>query len=165
MRHLKKGKKFNRLRGPRISFIRNLANDVIRAESVETTEVRAKAIKPVVEKLVTIAKQQTLASRRLIISRVHVPAIEKKLFEVLGPRYAERKGGYLRITKLQKARKRDGTRMARIEFVEGKIAVPVEKKTKSAGGVEKKKKADTIQETKTVAAPEEEAAAVTETEE
>jgi len=159
MRHLKKGKKFNRLRGPRISFIRNLANDVIRAESVETTEVRAKAIKPVVEKLVTIAKQQTLASRRLIISRVHVPAIEKKLFEVLGPRYAERKGGYLRITKLQKARKRDGTRMARIEFVEGKVAA---KKTKSAGGVEKKKKADTIQKTKTVVAPEDDTVKETE---
>lgn len=117
MRHLKKGKKFNRLRGDRISFTRNLANDVIRAGSVETTVVRAKAIKPVVEKLVTLAKQQTLASRRLIISRVHNAKIAQKLYEELGPRYAERKGGYLRISKLQTARKRDGTRMAKIEFV------------------------------------------------
>ncbi len=97
--------------------MRNLANDVIRAGVVETTEVRAKAIKPMVEKLITIAKKQTLANRRLLIQRVHNSEIAQKLYEELGPRYAERKGGYLRITKLQKARKRDGTRMARIEFV------------------------------------------------
>src|SRR5271157_4333238 len=110
MRHLVKGKKFNRLRGPRISFMRNLANDVIRAGSVETTEARAKAIRPVVEKLITLAKKKTLANRRLIIRRVHNAKIAQKLYEELGPRYAERKGGYLRILKLQKARKRDGTR-------------------------------------------------------
>lgn len=117
MRHLKKGKKFNRLRGPRISFMRNLANDLIRAGSIETTEARAKAIRPVVEKLVTAAKKQTLATRRVILSRVHNDRIVSKLYNDLGPRYAERRGGYLRITKLATSRKRDGTRMARIEFV------------------------------------------------
>jgi large subunit ribosomal protein L17 len=117
MRHLKKGKKFNRLRGDRISFLRNLANDVIRAEHIETTETRAKAIRPIVEKLVTFAKKQDLASRRLIASRVQNPRITKKLCDDLGTRYADRKGGYLRIVKLQKARKRDGVRMARVEFV------------------------------------------------
>ncbi len=117
MRHLKKGKKFHRLRGPRISFMRNLSNDLIRAGSIETTEVRAKAIRPQVEKLVTFAKKQTLAARRVIISRVQNMKIADKLYHDLGPRYAERAGGYLRITKLAKSRKRDGTRMARIEFV------------------------------------------------
>jgi large subunit ribosomal protein L17 len=117
MRHLKKGKKFSRLRGARISFVRNLANDLIRAGSIETTEVRAKAIRPVVERLVTFAKKQTLASRRVIISRVHNEKIANKLYNELGPRYAERAGGYLRITKLAQSRKRDGTKMARIEFV------------------------------------------------
>ena len=117
MRHLKKGKKFSRLRGARISFMRNLSNDLIRAGSIETTETRAKAIRPVVEKLVTFAKKQTLASRRVIISRVHNEKIANKLYNELGPRYAERAGGYLRITKLAQSRKRDGTRMARIEFV------------------------------------------------
>jgi large subunit ribosomal protein L17 len=117
MRHLKKGKKFNRLQGPRIHFMRNLANDLIRAGSIETTEARAKAIRPVVEKLVTAAKRQTLASRRGLISRVHNEKIVAKLYGELGPRYAERAGGYLRITKLGSARKRDGVRMARIEFV------------------------------------------------
>src|SRR5580698_1400322 len=117
MRHLKKGKKFSRLRGARISFVRNLANDLIRSGSIETTEVRAKAIRPVVERLVSFAKKQTLASRRVIISRVHNEKVAAKLYNELGPRYAERAGGYLRITKLATTRKRDGTRMARIEFV------------------------------------------------
>ncbi len=117
MRHLKKGKKFGRLRGDRISFLRNLANDVIRAGSIETTEARAQAVRPIVEKLVTFARKQTLASRRVIVSRVQNQRIAKKLYEDLGPRYASRNGGYLRITKLSKSRKRDGVRMARIEFV------------------------------------------------
>lgn len=117
MRHLKKGKKFNRLRGPRISFMRNLANDLIRSGSIETTEARAKAIRPVVEKLVTSAKKQTLAARRTILSRVNNQKIAAKLYNDLGPRYATRAGGYLRITKLGTSRKRDGTLMARIEFV------------------------------------------------
>ncbi len=117
MRHLKKGKKFNRLRGDRISFLRNLANDMIRAGKIETTEARAKAVRPIVERLVTFAKKQDLASRRLVQSRVQNPRITKKLFEDIGPRYAERKGGYLRIVKLPKVRKRDGVKMARVEFV------------------------------------------------
>ena len=117
MRHLKKGKKFNRLRGPRISFMRNLANDLIRTGSIETTEARAKAIRPVVEKLVTTAKKQTLASRRVIVSRVQNEKVMYKLYNELGPRYAERRGGYLRITKLATSRKRDGVAMARVEFV------------------------------------------------
>jgi large subunit ribosomal protein L17 len=117
MRHLKEGKKFGRLKSDRIAFVRNLANDLIRAGSIETTEVRAKAIRPVVERLVTFARKQTLASRRIIISRVHNEKIADKLYHDLGPRYALRSGGYLRITKLAKSRKRDGTRMARIEFV------------------------------------------------
>jgi large subunit ribosomal protein L17 len=117
MRHGKKGKKFHRLRGDRISFMRNLTNDLIRAGRIETTEVRAKAIRPQAERLVTFAKKQTLAARRIILSRVHNEKIAEKLISDLGPRYAERHGGYLRIIKLAKSRKRDGTRMAKIEFV------------------------------------------------
>lgn len=117
MRHLKKGKKFGLLRGDRISFLRNLCNDLIRMGKIETTEVRAKAIRPQVEKLVTFAKKQTLAARRVLIARVQNDKVVAKLYGDLGPRYAGRAGGYLRITKLSKSRKRDGTRMARIEFV------------------------------------------------
>jgi large subunit ribosomal protein L17 len=97
--------------------MRNLSNDLIRAGKIETTETRAKAIRPVVEKLVTMAKRQTLAGRRVLLSRVQNAAVMKKLYHDLGPRYAERKGGYLRITKLQTTKKRDGSKMARIEFV------------------------------------------------
>ncbi|MBM3257417.1 MAG: 50S ribosomal protein L17 [Candidatus Liptonbacteria bacterium] len=117
MRHLKKGKKFHRLRGRRISFIRNLANDLIRAGKIETTETRAKAIRPVVEKLVTIGKTGDLASRRLLLSRVQNKTVVQKLIADLGTKYKERNGGYLRITKLAKTRKRDGSRLAVIEFV------------------------------------------------
>jgi large subunit ribosomal protein L17 len=117
MRHSKKGKKFSRLRGPRQAFLRNLSNDLIRTGGIETTEARAKAIRPKVERLVTFAKKQTLASRRIIIARVHNAKIADKLYVEYGPRYAERQGGYLRIIKLGKSRKRDGSRLARIEFV------------------------------------------------
>ncbi|MDO8537212.1 MAG: 50S ribosomal protein L17 [bacterium] len=117
MRHLKKGKKFNRLTGERKSFLRNLANDLVRSGRIETTETRAKAIRPIVERLITIAKRQNLASRRLLLSRVHNAHVTEKLMRELGPRYAERAGGYLRIMKLGKSRKRDGSRIAAIEFV------------------------------------------------
>lgn len=113
----KNNKKFSRLRGERISFMRNLSNDLIRAGKIETTETRAKAIRPRVERLVSFAKNPTVANRRLVSSRVDNAKIVKKLFGEYGPKYAERKGGYLRITKLAESRKRDGTRMARIEFV------------------------------------------------
>jgi large subunit ribosomal protein L17 len=118
MTHGKKNNtKFGRLRGERVSFMRNLGNDLIRAGKIETTETRAKAIRPRVERLVSFAKTGTVANRRLVSSRVGNAKIVKKLFSEYGPKYAERKGGYLRITKLAESRKRDGTRMARIEFV------------------------------------------------
>ena len=97
--------------------MRNLANDLVRAGKIETTEARAKAVRPVVERLVTMAKKQTLASRRIIISRVHNAKIAQKLYEDLGVRYKDRAGGYTRITKLGKSRKRDGSALARIEFI------------------------------------------------
>ena len=117
MRHAKKGRTFGRLTGPRASFVRNLCNDLIRAGKIETTEARAREIRPKVERLVSFAKKDTVASRRLVASRVGNDKIVKKLFSEYGKKYAERNGGYLRITKLAEARKRDATRMARIEFV------------------------------------------------
>ena len=117
MRHAKKGRTFGRLTGPRASFVRNLCNDLIRAGKIETTEARAREIRPKVERLVTHAKKGTVASRREVLSRVQNARITKKLFDDYAKRYAERNGGYLRITKLAKARKRDASPMARIEFV------------------------------------------------
>ncbi len=117
MQHHKKGRKFGRLKGKRISFVRNLSGDLIRAGKIETTIARAKEIRPIVEKMVTMAKKQTLAARRLLISRLHNTDLVEHLFNDIAPRYQDRAGGYLRIVKLGKTRKRDGVSVATIEFV------------------------------------------------
>lgn len=117
MRHLKKGKKFHRLTGRRRSFLRNIANDLIRNGKIETTEARAKALRPIVERLITHAKQKDLAARRLILKRVHNRLVAEKIMGELASRYTSRPGGYLRIIKLAKSKKRDGSRLARVEFV------------------------------------------------
>lgn len=117
MRHRVKGRKFNRITGRRRSFVRALAVNLIRAERIETTEARAAEIRPVVEKLMTLAKKQSLASRRLLFARIQNKNVVAKLCDELAPRYKDRNGGYIRITKLAQTRKRDGSRRAAIEFV------------------------------------------------
>ena len=117
MRHGKEGKKFGRISGRRRSFLRNLVTALLRSGKIETTETRAKAIRPLAEHYITIAKKQDLASRRLLLSRLQNPKVAGPLMDELGPRYAERKGGYLRIIKSGKSKKRDGSRLATIEFV------------------------------------------------
>lgn len=117
MRHRVKGKKFGRITGRRKSFLRNLANNLIRVGKIETTEARAKAIRPAVERLVTVAKKGGLPARRLLLSRLQNKKTAERLLIDIAPRYAERKGGYLRITKSGRSRKRDGAPLATIEFV------------------------------------------------
>lgn len=117
MQHRRVGRKFHRLKGQRVAFIRGLASNLIRSGRIETTETRAKAIRPVVEKLVTIARKGDLASRRLVISRLANAETARRLVEDIAPRYVDRPGGYLRIQKLMGARKRDGSSRAIIEFV------------------------------------------------
>ncbi len=109
-------RKFNRERGPRKSFLKGLANNLIMKEKISTTVARAKEIRPIVEKMVTLARKQQLASLRLLLSRLPHQAAKKLYFDV-APRYQSRAGGYLRITKLGKARKRDAAPMAIIEFI------------------------------------------------
>ena len=116
MRHLKKGRKFGRKTGQRKAFIKSLASNLILKEKITTTEARAKEIRMVVEKMVTLAKKQNLASLRLISSRLaKKPAL--KLFYDIAPKYAEKKGGYMRITKISQRRKGDASKMAQVEFV------------------------------------------------
>src|SRR3989344_9546087 len=110
MRHRKVGRKFHRKTGPRRAFLRLLACNVIRRERVVTTEMRAKELRPLLERAVTTAKKGTLASRRLLISRFHDLRVVEKLCGDLAERLKERPGGYTRITKLGISRKRDGTR-------------------------------------------------------
>ena len=117
MRHGKRGRKFHRLKSRRTAFLRNLASDLIRAEKIRTTEARAKEIRPIVERLITIAKRQNLSARRLLISRLHNERVVRKLYDVLAPRYGSRVGGYLRIKKTSIVRRRDGSQLSTIEFV------------------------------------------------
>ena len=116
MRHRKTGKKFGRKKGPREAMLRNLATSVVMYESVKTTETKAKAIKPVVEKYITKSRDNSLHTRRQLIQFFYDENAVKKLLEELGPRYKERPGGYLRITKLGR-RVGDNAPMARLEFV------------------------------------------------
>jgi len=117
MRHRAEGKKFHRVRGQRRAFLRSLATNLIRKGHIETTDARAKAIRPVVERFVTIAKKQNLAGRRLLLSRLHDQRAVHHLCDEIAPRYMSRQGGYLRIKKLTKHRKRDGSSLSVIEFV------------------------------------------------
>jgi len=109
-------RKFGRKRGPRKSFLRTLAHNLIMNKKIETTEARARSIRPLVEKLVTLAKKQTLSSHRLLLARLSKEAAHKLYYEI-APKYQDRKGGYLRILKIANRRKRDAAKKAVIEFV------------------------------------------------
>lgn len=94
-----------------------MALNLIVREKIKTTEPKAKELRPFIEKLVTRAKKNTLANKKLIVSTLAGRKTEtKKLFEVIAPRYEGRSGGYTRIMKLP-ARKSDGAKMAIIEFI------------------------------------------------
>jgi len=118
MRHHKKVKKLHKKTGPRRAFIRVLAQNLIRDEKIKTTKVRAQVVKAFVERLVTLAKTQNLAKRRLVIARLGGnKKLGNKLFDVIAPRYLNRKGGYLRMIKLAETRKRDAAPQVILEFV------------------------------------------------
>lgn len=99
-----------------MALLRNLATSVVLHEKVRTTEAKAKAIKPVVERAVTSSRVNTLHTRRKLLSYFLDEQAVKKLLEDLGPRYKTRPGGYMRITKLGK-RSGDAAPMVQIEFV------------------------------------------------
>ena len=116
MRHQKEGRKFHRKTGQRRAFLKSLLSNLILKGKIETTEARAKEIKQRVEKLVTVAKKQNIASLRILISRVSKkPAF--KLYYDIAPKYADRKGGYVRIVKLGKRRVGDASTINLVEFV------------------------------------------------
>jgi large subunit ribosomal protein L17 len=117
MRHGNKGRRFNRTVAHRKAMFSNLAQALIVHEQITTTLPKAKDLRPVVEKLVTLGKRGDLHARRLAIAQVRDADIVKKLFDVLGPRYKERNGGYLRIMKAG-FRHGDNAPVAVIEFVD-----------------------------------------------
>jgi len=115
MRHRKAGRQLRRTSEQKLALMRNLATSLIESESIETTEAKAKELRPFVEKLVTKARAGTLHARRLAGRHIQKREAADKLFQQIGPRFATRNGGYTRILKTGH-RKGDGAEMARIEF-------------------------------------------------
>lgn len=116
MRHKKNKITLDRKTAARRSLMANMAESLILYEKIRTTKAKAKAVRSVVEKLITKAKAQTLAGRRAIAKVLYTKNSVKKLMEVIGPKYKDKKGGYTRLT-LLKSRKGDGAEEAIIELV------------------------------------------------
>src|ERR1700757_598663 len=117
MNHGKSHRKFNRRSDHRRSMLANLCASLIKHEQITTTLPKAKDLRPIVEKLVTLGKRGDLHARRQAISQMRDLAMVKKLFEVIGPRYKDRDGGYTRVMKAG-FRYGDSAPVAVIEFVD-----------------------------------------------
>jgi large subunit ribosomal protein L17 len=117
MRHRHGLRKLNRTSAHREAMLRNMCNSLIAHEAIKTTLPKAKELRRVVEPLITLGKQPTLANRRLAFDRTRDRASVSKLFDVLGPRYAARPGGYTRILKMG-FRVGDNAPMAFVELVD-----------------------------------------------
>jgi large subunit ribosomal protein L17 len=117
MRHRVGHRKLQRTSSHRAALFRNMAAALIKHEQITTTTAKAKELRPYVEKLVTLAKKGGLSNRRIAHSRIMDEAQERKLFEVIGPRYAGRNGGYTRVIKAG-IRASDAAPIAVIEFVD-----------------------------------------------
>ncbi len=137
MRHRIAHRKLNRTASHRKAMFANMSSSLIEHEQIVTTLPKAKELRPFVEKLVTLAKNGDLNSRRIAIARTRNKEMTKKLFEVLGPRYKDRQGGYIRIMKAG-YRYGDNAPMAVIEFVD--------RDETAKGAVDRARNADTVSE-------------------
>ena len=117
MRHQKSGRKLNRTSSHREAMFKNMASSLIKHELIRTTLPKAKELRRVAEPLITLAKTDGVANRRLALARLRDKVAVGKLFVELGPRYRERKGGYLRILK-SGSRDGDAAPMAYVELVD-----------------------------------------------
>ncbi len=117
MRHRKSGRKLNRTSSHRKAMFANMAASLIEHEQIITTVPKAKEIRPIVEKLVTLGKRGDLHARRQAISKIRDEEMVRKLFDTIATRYADRHGGYLRIMRAG-YRKGDNAPLAVIEFVD-----------------------------------------------
>ncbi len=121
MRHRVAGRKLQRTSSHRAALFRNMAAALIKHEQITTSVAKAKELRPYVEKLVTLAKKGGLSNRRLAHARVLDETQVKKLFDVIGPRYADRNGGYTRVIKAG-IRASDASPIAIIEFVDRDVS-------------------------------------------
>jgi large subunit ribosomal protein L17 len=116
MRHHDKNRTLGRNSTQRLALLRSLACSLIREGKIQTTEAKAKELRPFIEKIVTHAKQDTVTKRRFVLSKLGNKTQTANLFKNIAPKYVDRKGGYTRIVKLP-IRKSDASKMALIEFV------------------------------------------------
>jgi large subunit ribosomal protein L17 len=116
MRHRVAGKKLGRKTPHRISMFRNMVTSLFDKERVRTTLDRAKAVRPIAERMITLGKRESLHARRQALAYIKDPAVVAKLFENLAPRFAQRPGGYTRIIRLG-FRDGDGAQMAYLELI------------------------------------------------
>lgn len=117
MRHRKSGRQLNRNSSHRQAMFRNMASSLVRHEVIKTTVPKAKELRRVIEPLITLAKEDSVANRRLAFARTRDKEVVGKLFNDLGPRYSERPGGYTRILKCG-FRAGDNAPMAYVELVD-----------------------------------------------
>jgi large subunit ribosomal protein L17 len=117
MRHKVSGRKFDRAGDERQSLFRGLVADLMRHERLKTTEAKAKEVRPLAEKMITLGKDGTVHARRQALAYINDKDVVKKLFDEIAPRFATRPGGYTRIVKLG-PRVGDGAQMAQLELVE-----------------------------------------------
>ncbi|MBM3644593.1 MAG: 50S ribosomal protein L17 [Alphaproteobacteria bacterium] len=137
MRHANRGRKFHRTAEHRKAMFANLASALIKHEQIETTLHKAKDLRPIVEKLVTLGKRGGLHARRQAIGFLRDAYIADKLFTTLGPRYAKRPGGYLRVLR-SGFRYGDSAPMAVIEFVDRDVSAKGKDSGPSAEPAEEK---------------------------
>ena len=129
MRHRVKSQRLGRNSAQRKALLRNLVTSFLEKERMQTTHARAKAVRPVAEKMITLAKTNTLHTRRRALRYIYKKDVVKKLFEDIGPRFTERPGGYTRIVKIG-PRAGDGAEMAMIELIGSEFKKKDKKKEK-----------------------------------
>ena len=130
MNHRKSGRRLSRTSSHRSAMYRNMSSSLIEHETIKTTLIKAKELRRVIEPLITLAKQDSVANRRLAFSRLRNKAAVGKLFTNLGQRFAKRPGGYLRILKCG-LRAGDKATMALVSFVDRDVAAELSEKSKA----------------------------------
>ena len=142
MKHRVAGRKLGRTSMHRTALLRNLSTELFRHERIRTTLMKAKELRPFAEKLITLAKRETLHARRLVLRDIHDKDVVSKMFDTISSRFAQRPGGYTRIIKLG-PRRGDNAEMALIELIGAEIgkkaaAVPPAGTSEAAGVAGKK---------------------------
>jgi large subunit ribosomal protein L17 len=117
VRHRRKGRQLGRTASHRNAMLSNMATSLFRHERIQTTSAKAKELRPFAERLITLARRGDLHARRQAARSIHDKETLKKLFDTLGPRYADRDGGYMRVLKLGR-RQGDGAEVALVQLIE-----------------------------------------------